>query len=720
MKSLLRRAGELRKAAGSELGSLGLADGISREDRDEILLHIDEVAKKARILPGPDSWRVRPRRRGFGLPLVVNLAGLAVLGLGLFALGRAFSPEAASSVMAEASLSSAEGQLLREIKREAEGRLQEKDREIASIQSRMAELDAERTRIASGVEERIRAKEAELKTLMAEELERERARLVEQGLSAEAIQERLRDFERRKAEEFRSQLDEFSRKAEAERATLQASLDKAKAEFSASLGSITAERQRIQDEARQRELELRTQLDERGAALEAERARVAATLKDAQAELTRLSEEARRDKAEEDRLLGLYAAARQALRDGRVDDASAALATLRSTLADPRVAAIPALARRRELDLLAAELLDKAVAAERAKTSVEAGRLSSALEAVASARAEAERGRAAVLAGRPADAEAAYRGALRSTAELSEALEYLEAGWRSRLALESAALAEARSEAQGLVAAAKAREARVAELEGELSQVRSALASAEARLVESRGAAEALRAERAAAWLERDASLAGRREAVAESAALRAERDEVVKDRDAATRDRDAAIKDRDAAFKDRDAALAEREARPVADAASATAVPAELAAEIAALKDRASALELELSRAQGRYEAITTSYRAFAAGDDLARPGSGASALVEARRRLDAFLSSPEIDAALPGFRDRVARYLDAFQAVGAGEVLYNAADIVDGAARIRDSVARERYLSELEARYPGDPAMAEFLASVRAALPR
>lgn len=711
MRSLLRRAGELRKAAGSELGGLGSAEGISKEDRDEILLHIDEVAKKARIIPGPDSWKVRPRRRGFGMPIVVNLAGLALLALGLFALGFVFSPEEASSGTASTSLSSAEGQLLKEIKREAEGRLQEKDREIAAIQGRMADLDAERARLASSVEDRVKAKEAELKAALAEELERERARLREQGLSEEAIQERLRDFERKKTEEFRSQLDEFSKKAEAERAALQASLDKAKAEFSASLGSITAERQRIQDEARQRELELRSQLDEQGAALEAERARVASTLKDAQAELARLGEEARRDKAEEDRLLGLYATARQALRDGRLDDASAALAALRTSLADPRIAAIPSLSRRRELDLLAADLLEKAVASERAKSSADAGRLTAALDAVAAIRAEAERARAALAAGRPADAEAAYRNALGSTAELAEASAYLEAAWKSRLSVETAALESARLEARGLVAAAQARDARVAELEGELSVVRASLAAAEARAAESGAAALSARSERDARAVERDEALGGLARARAEAATLLAERDE--------------ALAARDAAVRERDDALATAASSTAASAASApAAVPAaasaELAAEIAALKERATGLEAELARARARYEAVESGYRAYAAADDELRGAGGSSSLVEARRRLDGFLSSPEVEAAMPGFRDRIARYLDAFQSAGAGEVLFNAADVVDGAARIRDPAALERYLSDLGSRYEGDEAMTEFLSSVRAAFSR
>ena len=68
-----------------------------------------------------------------------------------------------------------------------------------------------------------------------------------------------------------------------------------------------------------------------------------------------------------------------------------------------------------------------------------------------------------------------------------------------------------------------------------------------------------------------------------------------------------------------------------------------------------------------------------------------------------------------MPGMRDRIARYLAAFQAAGQKEVLFNAVDIVDGAARIRDAATRERYFQDLEKRFKGNESMLEFLGSVR-----
>jgi hypothetical protein len=92
-----------------------------------------------------------------------------------------------------------------------------------------------------------------------------------------------------------------------------------------------------------------------------------------------------------------------------------------------------------------------------------------------------------------------------------------------------------------------------------------------------------------------------------------------------------------------------------------------------------------------------------------------GDMAYVNGRAQLDSFLSSAPVVEAMPGMRERIASYLSAFQAAGQKEVLFNAADIVDGAARIRDAATRTRYFKDLETRFAGNASMLEFLSSVK-----
>lgn len=685
-------------AAGAEDRS-GAADesGISAEDRREILLHIDEVSRSSRIVAGPDTWKVRPRKRGGALPLVVNAAGAALLALGLILIGRLVAPEREGAGSSTAALASAEGRLLQEIKREAEGRIQEKDREIASIQERMAALDRERVGLLASVEERVRAKEAELRAALDQELERERQRLIAEGLSEAAIRERLAEFERRKTEEFKAALAAFADKAESDRKALEASLDEERDRYRDSLTALTAERQRIQDDSRRREQELRAQLDEKSRDLEAERARIAASLEGSRAELARLNEEAARAKAVEDRLVGLFASARQALRDGRIDEAAATLSTLRSYLAEPQFAAAPSLQSRRAIDLFAADLIERAIAEERAGAAARAAQ-AAAREAVAADTRSAEEARAAELAER-----------VRSAVDAALAAQAAESGGAA--SAETERRAAAASEAAAAIGAA----AGSRELEAAFSRLLEGLplGPGEASRIYARvkaagyGEAEAAwRASSAAALREAEKKAADRAAAV--QAELSAARDELA----ALGRRLEAAERDAASARDQRDAALAAA-AAPAAAAVPAAAGPSP--AEYQALETRVAGLETALAAATARYEAIAAAYSAYASGEDAILSGGGDLALVEARAALDRFLDRPEVSAAMPGLRERLSRYLASYQAAGQREVLFNAADIVDGAARIRDAATRARYFGDLERRYAEDAQMLEFIATVR-----
>jgi len=678
-------------AAGAE-DRTGPADesGISAEDRREILLHIDEVSRSSRIVAGPDTWKVRPRKRGGVLPLVVNVAGAALLAAGLILIGRVVAPEREAALSSSAALASAEGRLLQEIKREAESRIQEKDREIASIQERMAALDLERAGLLASVEERVRAKEAELRDRLDQELERERQRLIAEGLSESVIKERLAEFERRKTEEFKAALAEYASKAESDRRTLEASLDEERDRYRDSLTELTAERQRIQDDSRRREQELRAQLDEKSRALEAERESIAASLEGSRAELARLNEEAARAKAIEDRLVGLFASARQALRDGRIDEAAATLSTLRAYLSEPQVAAAQSLQSRRAIDLFAADLIERAIAGERSKAAAMVAE-TAAREAVAADTRSAEEARAAELAER-------VRSAV-GEALAAQAAEY--EGASKDAEIRAAAAAEASAEAAAAISTA----AGGRELEAAFSRLLEGLplgpgdASRIYARVKAAGYGEA-----EAVW--RASSAAALREAEKKAA----DRAAAIQSELAATQDELAALGRRlDEAER---VAASAKEERAAAEAPEA-AGPSE--AEYEALEERASGLETRLAAAVARYDAIAAAYAAYATGEDAILSGGGDLALVEARAALDRFLDRPEVSAAMPGLRERLSRYLASYQAAGQREVLFNAADIVDGVARIRDPATRARYFGDLERRYADDPQMLEFIGTVR-----
>jgi hypothetical protein len=811
--SLLRKAKEVRGNSDQE----GTAapefvfdekSGISREDQQEILKHIDTVAKANKILSGPEIWKVRPRRRGIAVPLAINLVGALVLVAGLFGLGQLFPDQGTQVESGTVLLASAEGRLLQEIKREAEGRILEKDREIASIQERMAAIDNERASLLAGIETRVKAKETELRAQLDEELERERQRLIAEGLSEEIIQERLKAFEQEKLAAFQLELDTYAQQAEAERLAIQANLDSAKAEFQRELSELSTERQRILNESREREQALRQQLDERNQALEAERARTAETIQTAQAQLTRLNEDLAKAKAAEDQLLGLYASARQALREGRIDDAARNLTSLRSYLADPGVANLTTLRTRREADLFAVDLIERAVLAEQAKAALDTTGISEALDLIARIKSSAERARTALATGDRAAAATGYQSVLSASRELQEASAFVDAETRTALstAMAKANVAELRFD--GVKASIATLDAGLRE--GNLEQARASfvelLAGIETdetsavqtwnRLLERAGIAAVAARQRAdsaaaAGLLEAaNAELQAERylEAIQEYTALlvryplaeqtpqaienlrlagrslaeqlktarenNQERIENLTTRLESTqaqleeaRTQLDAARTQLAANQLELARLTELANRPAIEedsTAGGTVPPASSVAvtdsreylELAAEKNRMEAeknsieadkvrieneksrIETELSVAKAQLSTIESAYRAYAADEDRILATGDEMALVQGRSRMDAFLGDPVVSAFMPDLRDRIATYLEAYELAGQSEVLYNAADIVDSAARIRDTATRDRYYQDLEDRYTGNETMLDFLAVVRDSL--
>ena len=742
-RGLLHKAEKIRSADGTTGMNLTMEDspGISKEDQRDILVHIDRVAQSSRILAGPDTWKVRARKKGFTAPLLVNLFAALILAAGLYGLWKFFQKSESNQAASTSAISTAEGRLLQEIRREAEGRILEKDREITAIQVKMAALDRERGQLLASVEDRVKSKETELRAVLAEELEKERQRLVAAGLTPSTVEERLKAFEREKMAALKLEIDEFARKADEERLAIQASLDKARAEFQASLQSVTSERQGILEDSRKREQELRSQLDAKNRALEEERARTDETLRVAQTELSRYNEAAAQATSAEDRLLGLYASTRSAIQAGRLEDAVRGAEALRQYITDPALSAYPALSRRREADLFSVDLLERTVSAERARTSADTTRMTDALTAVGRIREEASRAKTALDGGNRAEADAAYRRMLSSLPELASALAFLDETNASRLAGSTLVRKEALDKAwnlldtaytardwtafdgayRSLLIAATLEDARAASALQRAKEAGAVALVAARRTADTAGAVAPLR--------NAAEDLAERRyfEAIAKYTTVLvrfpfAEQipqtgeelrksgrslSEAFQKYRTDTEERIRVLEARLAAVQGSSDVAADRAARTTAAGVSP--------AEYAAMREERDTLKTGLAEARARYEAVAVAYRAYSADEDSLLAAGGNLALVAGRARMDQFFSNDAIAQVLPGMRSRVARYFEAYQSAGQKEVLFNAADIVDGAARIRDPAVRDRYFRDLETRYAGNASMLEFLKSVK-----
>jgi|GEM_PF-833637 len=443
----LIRASRIRATLGPALGAghdaeSPSSEGISADDRREIEDEIDGVSRRNRLSARPEDFVVRPRRKGFLFPLAVNLLAVAATALAILVLSRVFLQRDVDIASMAASLETAEGKLLRELKRDSESRLLEKDRAIADFQSRIRAIDKERSELASNIDDRVRTKEAELRAILKSEVEAERERLAEERISASARESRLRTYEAEKTAALDRLLSEERAAAEAEKSAAEEKYRQLKDDYQKSVSSLGEERKRLQDESRKREAEIRSQAEVEARALEAQGAAARAGLERARAELSSLADQKAKQSAIEERVLGLYESIRSALRERRYEDAATGAEALASYLSDPELAANPSIKPRRDADLFVAETLGTYARAELARSAADANRLLEQASTLASAREDAQAAQTALKAGDAAGAQAKFSEALSKIPEILSAHEYFLERARSEEAARRAKLDE--------------------------------------------------------------------------------------------------------------------------------------------------------------------------------------------------------------------------------------------------------------------------------------
>jgi len=342
---------------------LGMEDDreISAEDRQKIMSQIEGVLAESRMAVTPETLLFTPRKRGALLPVLVNLAAVAVLAAGIY-LALLFSQRDEQAIVAPApALQTAEGKLLETMKEESRQQLAGKDREIAGIREKLAGFDAEKEKLRQEADLKLQSREKELQEDLARTLEAERKRLSDTGLAADAVERKVAELEARTRANLDANLAALRRQAESERAERERTIDGLKAEYQKSLSAAQGERSRLQEEASRKQSELEAGYRQKEMALEQDKAK-------ALEEIDRLKKQEEREQMVLDQLLSFYRKAREEIQASRLDQARAILTEMRRYLDDASVAALPGIANRRTVELFLIGSLEELVSQKATKT----------------------------------------------------------------------------------------------------------------------------------------------------------------------------------------------------------------------------------------------------------------------------------------------------------------------------------------------------------------
>ncbi len=721
--------------------SLEAESGISKEDQQDILKEIENVATQNRIATSADDFVVKAMKRGVLFPSMVIAAAAAALVVGGAAFYFLFQHGEAQIVRGTAGTITVEGQLIEAVRRDADTKIQEKNLEINSIQGRLVEIDRQRQDLQSNMDAKVSEKEQALKAEMAAALITEREKLQKQGMSQRQIDVRIQQLQAQRNTQLQRDLDAFKKQAEAQRLQAEQNLKTLQQDYSANLAKANAERQQTIADAQNREQALRGQLAQNTKALEASTAQ-------AQQALNAIAAQRQKEDLITGQLIGLYAVAQDDIAQQSYDKALASLQSLKTFVEKTDVASLPAIARRHDFDEFVIDSLTKYVQEEIIKARTDTASLLEAANELTVLRAHVSQAQDLVKQGKAEEASKEFGSAIQTIPEVAASYAYFVGRDREAEAARQSRLTEALDKAEAAInagsygaAAASYRTAltylpvssdRLDKAVANLQSVGTVIGSQQASQNQSRAAgsllsqADTLRSqgkpeEAMAGYI----ALLGQYPLAAQSKDALKGIQAVVKGlNDSAA----AALTQQQQSLGSQIASLQqELTARraDVLDLQKSLAVARDdngkLLAQIDGLNTQlkqASTLaaqgqvsEQQRKALQDKFDAMQKSYRDYTALEDPVLKAKGDVGLMDTKPYFDAFFRSAAIQATFPGLPDRVKRYDQGFQAAGRSDAIQDAVAIVINFAQQSTPQLKRTFLQQQLKLYAKDPDMVQLL---------
>ncbi len=312
--------------------------GITEEERQEIEADLKQIVDQTIKPPALAREYSLPQRSGVFLPIMVWVVAAAVATGGYFYLQAQFETRENEITVEARSFFGAEAQLLSDIIRENERRLAEKDAEINQIQSQLALLNRERGQFEQNLQQQIAEREAELRAELEAELAAERARLAEEGISAQEIDQQISNLETQREEELATQVQTLQSNAQAELEALEQQLAAQEAALEQELIQSRQERDQISEEANERVAAVEARAQQVEAELGQEIQALEQAEQQALTQIEQLRAQRQSDQLLTDRILGSFAVILEDIQDGLTDQAIGGLNSLERLLLDQQAA----------------------------------------------------------------------------------------------------------------------------------------------------------------------------------------------------------------------------------------------------------------------------------------------------------------------------------------------------------------------------------------------
>ncbi|UCD64341.1 MAG: hypothetical protein JSW34_02575 [Candidatus Zixiibacteriota bacterium] len=419
MGSLYQRALALRKKIDRDIENLEMSLGdeieqwITPEERRKIFVELDGVSTGSTIQDKPGKLSFTPERNDRFFPLLFNIAAVVLTAAGILALVVLFSGEARSISRAEDNIMTAEARLFASFREQTEEQLTRKDREIRETQRRLAEMGRERDRLQQEGETLIAERTEQLRAELDRVIEQERQRLASQGLTTTAITTRLSELEQQLARQQQEELEAYKRQVDEQLAEQEAALTELTSKYDQNLLQLQADKDRIEEELQQLESDSEARLQRERETLERERTAV-------QLQLESLQAQNEKERLVLDQILSGYSRVSSSLQMPDYEQALQQLDVIQSFLSQESVAALPAIQRRRPVELFIIRSLRELIENQQVATSQPTTNLIAAAELLTSVSQTVEQADSAYRSGDADRAKQLYIAAIEKIPKLKQ------------------------------------------------------------------------------------------------------------------------------------------------------------------------------------------------------------------------------------------------------------------------------------------------------------
>jgi hypothetical protein len=325
--------------------------GISVQERIDLSAQIEKIVADARTPVTRESLAYTPRRSGLLFPLSLNIAAVAVIASAALIFALLFSRQEQTFTGRSGTVLTGDRTLVSTMRREAEDALKAKEGEIGQIQGALDQTTKRLDTLKADADAQVQKKEQELRASFDQQLSAERTRMQNQGASRAAIDRQLAALRDQLQSSYDVKLRMFRDQVNADMAQKQAALATQLSQTQKSLAQAQGEKAQVQA---QMETASRT-----AAAAQGEQARLAQ-------QVAALAAEADREQLVLDQISASYAAVGAAMKASRFDDATRSLSSLASFLDQAGVASLPAVQRRKPVDLFLIDSLARLVVVQKA------------------------------------------------------------------------------------------------------------------------------------------------------------------------------------------------------------------------------------------------------------------------------------------------------------------------------------------------------------------